>query len=444
MSPSANIPKSVATPARNDRRILLALSCTATLLTLLLTLASSQLPRFDASPLLLIDPQPTGRTFRSTIASAVLRWDTFHFGHTAKEGYVYEHEWAFFPGISWAMRTWPALERLLGLRPADAPLEWEDVLFGGFLASSVVSVFSVLALYDLTVLHFRSREIAWLACLLSLLPSSPVTLRIAGYTEAFFTFLSYRGMLCCARKQWFWAACYFALATVFRSNGITLSGFIAWGLVIEPLLQSRKFHIGRALYALVLCALTVSPFVLYQYYAYRLFCAGHTTPAPWCSAFPPSIYTYVQGKYWNVGFLRYWTPQQIPNFLLGAPPLALLLTFTTRYIRLAFLPRLRAALLPSSRLDKRTAAAPEGSFASPFLTPSIAPHALHALALSLVLLFASHTQIVLRLAASMPLTYWAAAWLLVERPRAGRWWVGWSVVWGAVSCVLWAVFLPPA
>ena len=168
--------------------------------------------------------------------------------------------------------------------------------------------------------------------------------------------------------------------------------------------------------------------------------------------------------------MLYWTVQQLPNFLLGAPPLILLFSFTTHYIHHALLPRLhslvpmitsRSAHAPTEsthtrpgsshpgkthQADHRSAAHPRSSppTRSPFLRPSLAPHAIHALALSLLLLFASHTQIVLRLAASMPLTYWAAAWLLVERPRAGRLWVGWSVVWGAVSCVLWGVFLPPA
>jgi phosphatidylinositol glycan class V len=64
--------------------------------------------------------------------------------------------------------------------------------------------------------------------------------------------------------------------------------------------------------------------------------------------------------------------------------------------------------------------------------------------MSATLLFASHTQIVLRLAASMPIIYWAAAWLLLEHPKWGRAWVTWSVLWGAVSILLWGAFLPPA
>ncbi len=223
--------------------------------------------------------------------------------------------------------------------------------------------------------------------------------------------------------------------------------------------------------------LTCAPFLYHQNAAYLIFCTRISNPAPWCESLPPFIYSYVQAKYWNIGFLRYWTVQQLPNFLLGAPPLILLFSFTVHYLRQALVPRLRLlALELSSRPDhsptqtdkskSKSDSEPENSIStggelaahnrplspshqrpssySPFLRPSIAPHAIHALALALLLLFASHTQIVLRLAASMPLTYWAAAWLLVERPHAGRLWVGWSVVWGVISCVLWGAFLPPA
>ncbi|KAI0357097.1 mannosyltransferase [Trametes cingulata] len=416
------------------------LSCAATGLTLLLTVLSSRLPLFDSSPHVLLGDPPPHFSLRRILASSVLRWDAFHFGNVAKSGYVYENEWAFLPGVPWVMRACASILRAVdpSKQVAGAPFDWEELMLGGLLGS-FVSIVSVEDLYDLTMLHFHSPSIALLASLLSLLPSSPATLRITGYSEPFFTFLSYKGMLCCARKQWLMATCFFALATTFRSNGIFLCGFVAWGLVVEPLLESKKVSLGRLLYAAVLCTTVLAFFVWYQYQAYRRFCTGSIAPATWCDAFVPSIYTYVQAKYWNVGFLRYWTVQQLPNFLLGAPPLLLLFTFTLQYARFALIPRLAAFASPSSA----PSTAPTQK-ASPFLSPSIAPHVIHALVLSLLLLFASHTQIVLRLAASMPLTYWAAAWLLVERPNLGKWWVGWSVVWGAVSCVLWAVFLPPA
>ena len=52
-------------------------------------------------------------------------------------------------------------------------------------------------------------------------------------------------MLCCAREQWLFAAFSFTVAATSRSNGIFLSGFILWGLVVEPVL---RYHRVRFLY----------------------------------------------------------------------------------------------------------------------------------------------------------------------------------------------------
>jgi len=169
--------------------------------------------------------------------------------------------------------------------------------------------------------------------------------------------------------------------------------------------------------------------IYHQYSGYQAFCQDTDTPAPWCSNSPPSIYTHVQSKYWGVGFLKYWTPQQLPNFLFAAPVLMLLSYYSTQSV-----------CLFANRLFYKDK--PRGL--SPFEPQSLAPHGIHAFVFTSILLFASHTQIILRFAASLPFTYWSAARLLVEHPRLGKWWVGWSIVWGAVSLVLWSAFLPPA
>ncbi|KAI1789903.1 mannosyltransferase [Ganoderma leucocontextum] len=468
-----------APPPTDHRSLLFVLSCTTSFFTLALTVVAAQLPLFDSSPKVLLRPwtEPTSfaGSLRRTLAAAALRWDTFHFAHIAQEGYVYEHEWAFFPVAPSLMRSLGGLLRSWTPRLGSSDLELEDILLGGMLGS-MLSVHSVLTLYDLTLELLGSPNVALLGSLLSLLPSSPVTLRLAGYSEAIFTWCSYSGMLYCARRQWLFGAFCFTVAATARSNGIFLCGFLLYGLVVEPVLDHRKvrpspafppqafklnftvgpqLYVGRTLLAFALSAMILSPFLYLQYGAYRVFCLGDSKQAPWCDAFPPSIYAYVQSQYWNGGVLRYWTPQQLPNFLLGAPPLALLFAYSLHYLRGTFIPRLQALVSspssnPRSSLDKSqesdddAGAPPSASTPSPFLHPSLAPHAVHALIMALLLLFASHTQIVLRVAASMPCIYWAAAWLLVEQPALGRWWVGWSVVWGAVSCMLWAAFLPPA
>ncbi|OCH91795.1 mannosyltransferase [Obba rivulosa] len=416
-------------------RTLRVLSLLSYALTALLAYLASFLPLFDSSPLAILDK--TSGTWTSAVAYPLLRWDAFYFGHIAQHGYVYEQQWAFFPGTPLVMRGVAELLRFSGV--AESGSGWETVLLGGALAACLCD--STTTLYRLSLHHLHSPSLAFLAALLSLLPSSPMTLRFAPYSEPFFTLLSYRGMLYCAREQWFGATCAFALAAAFRSNGIMLGGFILWGLVAEPLLSRRCVSLANVLYAFLLTLSMAFPFIYHQYLAYCAFCQDTISIAPWCTSFPPSIYSYVQARYWGVGFLEYWTLQQLPNFLLAAPVLILLLSFCTHYVLHALIPRLRLAL--SGKSFNAPISGPDGSVA-PFLDPSLAPHAIHTLILTLLLLFNSHTQIALRLAASVPLTYWAAARLVLERPRWSWWWVAWSVVWGAVSVVLWTVFLPPA
>lgn len=170
----------------------------------------------------------------------------------------------------------------------------------------------------------------------------------------------------------------------------------------------------------------------YHAYAYSVFCAQSDSSIPeWCSRLPPSIYTYVQSKYWDIGFLRYWTLSQLPNFLIASPSLLLIFAFAFHHLTNA----------PLLAPDRKSARLP---FETAFQNSSITPHAIHAIIFASILLFTSHTQIVLRLAASMPLVYWAATWLLVYHPTFGQLWILWSVLWGAISIILWAAFLPPA
>ncbi len=192
-----------------------------------------------------------------------------------------------------------------------------------------------------------------------------------------------------------------------------------WNFLSLP--DDTQVGARNAIYSTLSVASIFLPFVYHQYTGYVAFCTSVNRP-DWCNESLPLIYSHVQSHYWNGGLFRYWTFQQIPNFLLAAPSLALILAFSLYHLKNVCL----------------------GRNDSPFLNPSITPHAIHAFITSCILLFASHTQIVLRQSAAMPFTYWAAAWLLVQYPTIGRWWVAWSVVWGLFSTLLWASFLPPA
>ena len=56
----------------------------------------------------------------------------------------------------------------------------------------------------------------------------------------------------------------------------------------------------------------------------------------WCHGRMPMPYGYIQDKYWNVGFLRYFELRQIPNFIIAAPVIYLVLSHSLRFIRFGY------------------------------------------------------------------------------------------------------------
>ena len=154
----------------------------------------------------------------------------------------------------------------------------------------------------------------------------------------------------------------------------------------------------------------------------------------------------------DVGFLRYWTPAQIPNFLMASPILVASVYGGYRFASTQY--RL-ASSSPIRRSDSRIRPGnnSKSSLGDIDLTlwknPDAIPFFLIHIITTYVLIFASHTQIALRLSIGNPVLFWIVGALLVEgdKTRPGRWaryGVVWSCAWGAVSLVLWAGFYPPA
>ncbi|KAJ3820467.1 glycosyltransferase family 76 protein [Lentinula raphanica] len=381
---------------QHTKRLLFLSFLSRTLIYLCAFWISSSSPLFDASPNLVQ---------LSKWSKPLFRWDVFHFAHIAEHGYIYEHEWAFFPGLPWIMSFFNTSDALL------------------ITSMVAIACDTTIVLYHLTLHHFGSPNFAFLAALLSLLSSSPAALRLAPYNEPFFTYLSYRGLLFCAQSKWFFATICFCLATTFRSNGVLLSGYILWGLLVEPLLTTAITPMRLDVYAksIAYSAMIFAPFIYHQMTGYLAFCTGAAMNTPsWCTQSLPLIYSHVQSTYWNVGFLRYWTLAQLPNFLIAAPPFMVIFAYS---------------VLTLQRWTKGD---------SSKSVVAVVPHAIHACVLCCMLLFNSHVQIVLRLAPSMPLLYWAVAWMVMDHARVAKWWVGWSIIWGSLSILLWSTFLPPA
>ncbi|KAF8601352.1 hypothetical protein BDV93DRAFT_558438 [Ceratobasidium sp. AG-I] len=277
-----------------------------------------------------------------------------------------------------------------------------------------------------------------------LMGAPPVMLRSA-YAEPFFAWSSFKGMRAYHSRRYFSAALYFASTTSFRTNGILLSGFILYDLIARPVLAETISTISKAtrttsrsafkaflratrhispldtVYSLFLTVLVLLPFVAHQYAAYATFCIEPTAtttdslyPRPWCASRRPLIYGFVQSHYWDIGFLRYWTIAQIPNFLIAAPMLVLVGGSSAWFLWLAvgvFGKRAGG----EGRVNSSKSNSVEGSFLSPVMVLMLLPYALHALALSMIPFTSAHVQIALHvLPAATPWAAWVGAALIIK------------------------------
>jgi Mannosyltransferase (PIG-V) len=63
--------------------------------------------------------------------------------------------------------------------------------------------------------------------------------------------------------------------------------------------------------------------------------SASTQAAPWCNSVS-YLYGYVQRKYWNVGFLRYYEWRQLPQFMLAAPILSIAMYGVAKWLQSAW------------------------------------------------------------------------------------------------------------
>ena len=166
--------------------------------------------------------------------------------------------------------------------------------------------------------------------------------------------------------------------------------------------------------------LSCSGFAYLQYAAWTQFCAKSETTRPWCTNTIPSIYTYVQSEYWNVGFLRYWTMSQMPNFALAVPILW---------------------------------ASTKSCLSTPFLTHGRErPYLILQAIFTLLAITSMHVQIATRVMTCFPGIYWFLARShTMGHQDAAKSNTNWShvllpvfVIYASVQSILYGTFLPPA
>lgn len=253
-------------------------------------------------------------------------------------------------------------------------------------------------------------------------------------------------MLLVTKNQYFLATLLFTFAAHTRSNGALLATHIFYPLIIHPLLffitRTTPRPPLRIFSGVLFSGLILIPQYMHQIRGYMQYCLI-ADPQEWCEPMNnPNIYTHVQEVYWGItGPFSYWRISNLPNFLMAAPVVVLTMTFGFTFL-LALYRRIRNAIQGDSAIL---------AFMDSSTLIYTIPHILHLSGTIIVLLVMAHVQIVLRvLSASTPAVAWAVVWLILRDKKHttglkwGANWVAYALVWGAISTVLWASFLPPA
>ncbi|KFX87178.1 hypothetical protein V490_08472 [Pseudogymnoascus sp. VKM F-3557] len=423
-------------------------------------------PGYDTSASLLTPPAGNGSSLTGLLellAEKLTSWDAIYFTTVARRGYLYEQEWAFAWGWTQLISFFSSDLRETSL--AHLPVE---SLVGATIAHASHGL-SVFALYHLACAVFpgpSGPQLAFIAGCLHILSPAGIFLS-APCGESTAAFLTFAGLLFFAwgvpvgaassgRQEGFvvLAGVTLGLATTVRSNAL-LNGIVfaeeavlvAWsvrkGLSVQKIKRLAAVGVGG-------CCIAVG-FLLPQYFAYQEYCSS-ASPRPWCTSLAPSIYTFVQEHYWDVGFLRYWKVSNIPLFLLATPALVILLSSGLRTVDLTS----RETTRPSHKVDHYKVTPAERALSQRTIR-LLRSLAYPQIVLAVLAITNYHVQIITRLASASPVWYlWLAYSFLNARQADGKAkargrWNGWEenvvmymVMYGLIQGVLFASFLPPA
>ncbi|KAI4860731.1 glycosyltransferase family 76 protein [Hypoxylon rubiginosum] len=403
-----------------------------------IALGSSVGPAYDTSSTLLSPEILSSRESPFDLATKLTRWDSIYFIQASRRGYLFEQEWAFGSGLPTVISS---LAQVLSIFGIQAHPSLESSI--GTCVAHTSHLLSALVLYELGLVMWKNQRLSFVAALLHVLSPAGLFLS-APYNESTYALLSFSGYLFLAKgllgqKKTFAhdvslvaSGMWFGFATTFRSNGL-LNGIPFAIALVQELFTTPSLSSIRRRFALLIGGLAVAAgFIIPQLVAYQTFCStpSPTNPRPWCTSRLPSIYSFVQGHYWNVGFLRYWTPSNIPLFLLAMPMLYLLiksgLEFIWRPLSLANEPSITGTSSRQAMLLQAMASS--------------------QLILAVLAITNYHIQIITRISSGYPLWYWWLTGLIIDSKTStvGSNIVRFMVMYATIQGVLFASFLPPA
>lgn len=402
-------------------------------------------PTFDTSNF-------AGNNIIKLFLGGFLRWDAQYFMHIAKYGYTHENTLAFFPLYPFITKTLAIiLSKVLFFLSEDSILLVTFVSF-----NIIIFVKAAVTLYDLTKIIINE-DIAYKATLFFCI--NPATIFfMAPYTECLFAYLSFKCMLhcVCVYNEKFVKTekllnvtniisiiIPLSLSTCTRSNGVLNIGFVAYFGFRYFINQCKlQISITNKIIAMLKCIMIhlviilfgLVPFFLVQLYAYIQFCTNFEPNlseniveflenndfiAPgsvmrynqsWCFNKIPLAYTYIQEKYWNVGFLKYYEIKQIPNFILAFPAVAFITISSIKFFTVH-----KEYCLKLGTLDVKTTFNKKRANAEAMFEKTMFVFVAHAIFLTMYCIFNIHIQVTTRmLCSASPVLYWFAAYYFVN------------------------------
>ncbi|KAI5953380.1 GPI18 [Candida jiufengensis] len=364
--------------------------------------------RFDTSSDLLL---PKSQNVVHEILNKLITWDSVYFNDLFVNDIKYEHQFVFCPGWIYFIKALPF-----------------DSYYSKQLLSIIISnachFLSVLTLYLISIDVFgHESNLNYYSSLMMVFSPAGIFLT-TNYSENLCNLLTLLTLLC------YYASVDFNNVTTKTKKKIknqvlyVFSGIVcAYGYTVRAntlllgilyLFDLYDFYmvdknIQFSLLSVVTGSILGFTFIGQNLYHYLLFCPSR---GEWCTNYFPSLFQYAQDHYWNVGFLKYWTLNNIPNFLLVTPVMIWNCFGIFTFIK----------LLPQYRK----------------LTSIVV--------IQIIMIFGGvffwNSQILNRLTSYSPLIYWTLA---LNRDK--HWFnyiLGYIITWNLLQTSLFAAFLPPA
>ncbi|KAK9308589.1 hypothetical protein QLX08_001449 [Tetragonisca angustula] len=287
------------------------------------------------------------------------RWDGEYFLHIAKYGYTYENTLAFYP-------LYPLLIRIISVPIKNIFFVLNihsSVLIAAMLVNVICFVKSAVIFYDLSKAVLKTTNVAYKAAILYCI--NPATIFFsAAYSESLFAYLTYYSMLRAIKLDPY-VSFPISLSILTRSNGVINIGFPIYYQLQKVSYDYSKKHANFSLKTFCqfmfkastlksfcimfnIIIISIIPFILLQIHNYLMFCIPNlnlifipehivnfsimnnlvlpgNSYVEWCHLKIPMAYSYIQKKYWNLGFLNYYEIKQIPNFILAFPILYIMM-----------------------------------------------------------------------------------------------------------------------